>query len=79
MNVCELVGKNIARHRAAKQLSQVQLAKRLGWRSLGIDQGYISKLEAGEKNPTLTTLAAIAEALGVSLMSLVAGADSTIP
>lgn len=71
MDVCELVGKNVARLRASKQMSQTQLAARLGPYKLGVTQGYISELEAGKKNPTLTTLAAIADALEVSLAEVV--------
>ena len=67
------LGKNVARLRAERGLSQTGLSRRLGPYNLGVTQGYVSELEAGLKNPTLDTLAAIAEALGVTLADLVAG------
>lgn len=70
MDPRHLVGQNVARLRAERKMSQTQLAVRLGPRSLGVTQGYISELEAGQKNPTLTTLAALAEALDVKLACL---------
>ena len=38
---------------------------------VSLDQGYISRLEAGQHNPTLTTLWLVAEALAVPLAELV--------
>ena len=35
-------------------------------RDLEVDRGYISNIENGKKNPTLATVAKIANALGVS-------------
>jgi len=53
--------KNMKRLRKAKGLSQGDIH-----RATGIDRAYISNLEAGKQNPTLETIAKIAEALGVN-------------
>ena len=54
-------GKNMKRIRAKKEMSQGDIA-----RALEVDRGYISNIESGKKNPTLATVAKIANALGVS-------------
>lgn len=53
--------KNMKKLREAKGLSQGDIH-----RATQIDRAYISNLEAGKQNPTLETIAKIAEALGVS-------------
>lgn len=70
MDARVVFGGNVARLRSERGLSQTALANRLGPYKLGVTQGYISELEAGRKNPTLTTMAAIAEALDVALTGL---------
>ena len=54
-------GKNMKRIRAKKKMSQGDIA-----RALEVDRGYISNIENGKKNPTIATVAKIANALGVS-------------
>lgn len=54
-------GKNMKRIRAKKEMSQGDIA-----RALEVDRGYISNIENGKKNPTLATVAKIANALRVS-------------
>ncbi len=49
------------RLREAKGFSQGDIH-----RTTKIDRAYISNLEAGKQNPTLETIAKIADALGVS-------------
>ena len=66
-----LVGRNIARVRAAKGISQTELAHRIDPTDSGMTQTYISKVENGRKNITILTLAIIAAALGVELDELV--------
>lgn len=53
--------KNMKKLRETKGLSQGDIH-----RATGIDRAYISNLEAGKQNPTLETIAKIAEALGVN-------------
>ena len=62
-----LVGRNVARIRRAKELSQEELAERSGF-----SQQYLSGLERGQRNPTVVTLYELAQALGVSHVELVA-------
>lgn len=62
MDVQKLVGSNIKKHRLAAKISQEELAARMD-----VDQAYISRLEAGDKNPTLDTLQQVAMALGMEL------------
>ncbi len=65
MDAKKLLGKNIRRIRIKKGISQEQLAMRTG-----VTQSHISRIESGNFNPTLDTIAKIAEALGKSLTSL---------
>ncbi|MGN6424298.1 MAG: helix-turn-helix domain-containing protein [Asticcacaulis sp.] len=62
MHVEGLVGWNLKRVREMLGVSQKELALRL----LTIDQGYLSQLENGERNPTCRTIYRIAEALEIS-------------
>lgn len=39
-------------------------------RKLGVDRSYISNVEGGKKNPTLSTITKLAKALGVSVGDL---------
>jgi len=59
------LGKNLKKIRTQKQMSQGDIA-----RALEVDKGYISNIENGKKNPTLSTLARLAEALGVGVDDL---------
>lgn len=67
MDICKTVGSNIRRYRMAAGISQEELAARMGF-----DQGYVSKLEAGHRNPTLKTIECAALALSVSWSELFA-------
>ena len=62
MDVRKTVGANIRRCRMDAGVSQEELAARMG-----VDQGYVSKLEAGQRNPTITTVANAAKALGIEI------------
>ncbi len=57
----EKLGKNLKRIRAEKGISQVDVA-----RSLGVSRGFVSNIEGGKTNPTLATIARLANAVGVS-------------
>ena len=60
MDIRTLVGRNIRRLRRASSISQEELAARID-----ADQAYISRLESGQVNVTVTVLQAIAAALKV--------------
>jgi len=53
------------RIRLAKQMTQGDIC-----RKLGVDRAYISNVESGNKNPTLSTITKLAKALGVSVDEL---------
>jgi transcriptional regulator with XRE-family HTH domain len=59
MDIRRLVGKNVRRYRLEAQLSQKELAA-----GMGVEQGYVSRLERGSENPTIMTIWHTAEALG---------------
>jgi putative transcriptional regulator len=62
----KLIGQRIIELRSKKGWSQADLA-----RECGKDRQAIEKLENGKVNPTLYSLVEIADALGVSLSTLV--------
>ena len=59
------LGLNIRNLRLKKDISQVYIAN-----ELGVAKSFISVLEKGNANPTLTTITRIAKALGVSVNEL---------
>jgi len=59
------LGENLRKLRLKKNLSQGDLAK-----ALDVDRAYISNIENGRMNPTLSTLEKIAGALGISSSEL---------
>lgn len=58
MDMKRLVGKNFARLRQEKGLTQEQMEERSGF-----SQQYLSGLERGYRNPTVVTLYELAQAL----------------
>jgi transcriptional regulator with XRE-family HTH domain len=66
MDMRTLVGRNFARLRREKGLTQEQVGERSGF-----SQQYISDLERGRRNPTIITLYELAQSLGVSHVALV--------
>lgn len=66
MDMRALVGRNFARIRQEKGLTQEKVEERSGF-----SQQYISGLEQGKRNPTIVTLFELAQALGVSHVDLV--------
>jgi transcriptional regulator with XRE-family HTH domain len=64
-DVRRLVGQNVKRLRIKAELSQAELAARMG-----VDRAYVSGLELGQRNPTIITLWHTAQALGVNLTPL---------
>lgn len=57
------VSLRLIRYRAAKGLSQTQLAKKIG-----VKQPAVARLEAGEKNPTWETLTRLSQTLGIEFL-----------
>lgn len=66
MDMRKLVGRNFARLRRDKGLTQEQVEERSGF-----SQQYLSSLERGRRNPTVITLYELAQALGVGHIELV--------
>ena len=66
MDMRRLVGRNFARIRRAKGLTQEQVAERSGF-----GQQYLSGLERGRRNPTVVTLYELAQALEVTPVELI--------
>lgn len=60
-----LVGKLIRQEREKQHLSQTELAQ-----AVGKDRQYLYKIESGKVTPNVTTVAILAEALGVTLGEL---------
>jgi transcriptional regulator with XRE-family HTH domain len=65
MDMRALVGKNFARIRREKGLTQEEVEARSGF-----SQQYLSSLENGRRNPTVITLYELASALGVNYLEL---------
>ena len=59
------LGENLKKLRVKKDISQIEFA-----RILGVDRSFVSNVENGKNNPTLSTLRKIASALGVSTSEL---------
>ncbi|MCG7354455.1 MAG: helix-turn-helix transcriptional regulator [Roseomonas mucosa] len=66
MDMRRLVGRNFARIRRERGLTQEQVEDRCG-----LSQQYLSGLERGLRNPTVVTLFEIAQALGVNPVDLI--------
>ncbi|MEQ9354713.1 helix-turn-helix domain-containing protein [Coleofasciculus sp. G2-EDA-02] len=66
-------GKVLQRLRKAKRLSQEELSFRSQ-----LDRTFISRLEGGLRQPTLSTIIKLAEALGVSAASIVAEVENLL-
>jgi transcriptional regulator with XRE-family HTH domain len=59
------LGENLKKLRVKKDISQIELA-----RILGVDRSFVSNIENGKNNPTLSTITSLAKALGVSTNEL---------
>ena len=67
MEIRRRLGRNVQRERSAKGWSQEELADRAG-----LHRTYISGVERGVRNPTVTVVEKIALALEVTTATLVA-------
>lgn len=65
MNTKELLGLKIKEYRKQRKITQEKLSE-----IIGLDSGYVSKLEVGQNFPTIGTLEKIAQALDVELYEL---------
>ena len=65
MNTKELLGLKVKEFRKQQKLTQEKLAE-----IIGVDNGYISKLEVGQNFPSISTLEKIAAALNIELYEL---------
>ena len=59
------LGLNLKRIRTKKAISQGDIA-----RELGVSRGFVSTIENGKTNPTLSTITKLAKALNVSTNEL---------
>jgi transcriptional regulator with XRE-family HTH domain len=66
MDMRKLVGRNFARLRREKGLTQEEVEVRSGF-----SQQYLSSLERGRRNPTVITIYELAQALGVDHVELI--------
>lgn len=68
MTIQEQFGANVRRWRESKNWSQENLAE-----AADLHRTYISGIETGARNPTLTVVLRLAEALGATPAELLAG------
>lgn len=59
------LGENLKEIRMSKNITQSELAEKLG-----ADKSFVSNIENGKTNPTLSTITSLAKALGVSTNEL---------
>ncbi|KKP29373.1 MAG: DNA-binding protein [Parcubacteria group bacterium GW2011_GWA2_31_28] len=64
-NESEKLGANLKRIRTKKSITQGDIA-----RSLGVSRGFVSNIENGKTNPTLSTIARLAKVLEVTVANL---------
>jgi transcriptional regulator with XRE-family HTH domain len=65
-DIAQAFGKVLQRHRTEKNISQEELAFQAG-----VDRTFVSRLERGIRQPTITTLMGLGRALGISAAELV--------
>ena len=65
MDVVQLLGENVRRHRKRLGMTQEQLAH-----EAEMERSYVSDLERGTRNPSVRALGRLAKALGVEPHSL---------
>lgn len=59
------LGENLKKIRTRKNVSQVEIAN-----ILGVDRSFVSNIENGKNNPTLSTITNLAQALKVPVDEL---------
>ncbi len=63
--ISKKLGENLKRIRVEKKITQAQLAN-----ALSVDKSFVSNIENGKTNPTLSTITNLAESLGVTVGEL---------
>lgn len=71
MNIVKSFGIRLQQLRREQNISQEKLAE-----LSGLHRTYISSLERGARNPTITTLYSVANALNIEISYLVLGIDN---
>ncbi|MCL2021282.1 MAG: helix-turn-helix domain-containing protein [Betaproteobacteria bacterium] len=66
LDIGQIFGEILRHHRSEKNISQEELAYRAG-----VDRTFVSRLERGIRQPTITTLIGLGRALGVPAADLV--------
>ena len=64
-NESRQLGQNLKQIRTEKHISQGDIA-----RTLKVSRGYISNIENGKMNPTLSTIVKLAKAIGIQADAL---------
>lgn len=59
------LGDNLKKIRMKKSITQIEIAKKLG-----VDRSFVSNIENGKTNPTLSTITNLANALDVPVNEL---------
>lgn len=67
-DICAKLGQRVRKMRLARKQGQVELAE-----MLGLDRSYLSEIETGKKNPSLTTIQILAKGLGTTVSRLLKG------
>ena len=65
-DIGQIFGEVLRRYRSDRNISQEELAHRAD-----VDRTFVSRLERGVRQPTITTLIGLGQALGVSAADLV--------
>lgn len=74
MDIRRLVGQNVRACRLRAGMTQEELAA-----GMEVEQGYVSRLEAGSLNPTIVTIEQVAQALGVPPAALFESPSQSAP
>jgi transcriptional regulator with XRE-family HTH domain len=64
-NDAKKLGENLKALRTERKITQTGLAEKLG-----VDKSFVSNIEKGKNNPTLSTITNLAKVLGVSTNEL---------
>jgi len=71
---CQRFGRRVKELRAEREITQEELAERVG-----VFRTYMSRIETGAANPTLTVIHALADALSVDVVSMFQEVDTVPP